>query len=121
MGIGAGWYYDSVDGDVIHQNLAESIPNAAFKYFHGPYKTEQLAIAHKGVAGPPGVPNESLGSQAASVATGGPGGMNWQNWILRIGEILLGVTLIGVGVAKLTGAENVISKAAVTAGKASLL
>jgi hypothetical protein len=38
-------------------------------------------------------------------------GFNWGNWILRIGEILLGAVLIGVGVAKLTGADNLISTA----------
>jgi hypothetical protein len=35
----------------------------------------------------------------------------WENWVLRIGEIILGIMLIGIGVAKLTGAENAISKA----------
>lgn len=31
-------------------------------------------------------------------------------WVLRGGEIALGIMLIGVGVAKLTGAENAVSK-----------
>lgn len=41
-------------------------------------------------------------------------GLNLETWVLRIGEILLGVVLIGVGVAKLTGTENTISKIAKT-------
>lgn len=45
----------------------------------------------------------------------------FENWILRIGEILLGIVLIGVGVAKLTGTDNFVMKAATTAGKAALL
>ena len=38
-------------------------------------------------------------------------GFNFGNIILRVGEILLGIVLIGVGVAKLTGTANVVSKA----------
>jgi hypothetical protein len=47
-------------------------------------------------------------------------GLNLGNWILRIGEILLGVVLIGVGVAKLTGTTNAVAGAAKTAGKAAV-
>jgi hypothetical protein len=39
------------------------------------------------------------------------GGFNLGSWFLRIGEILLGLVLVGVGVAKLTGASNFISSA----------
>jgi hypothetical protein len=39
------------------------------------------------------------------------------NTWLRIAEGLLGLVLIGVALAKLTGADNAISKAAVTAAK----
>ena len=39
------------------------------------------------------------------------GGFNLGSWFLRIGEILLGLVLVGVGVARITGAQNVISKA----------
>lgn len=54
------------------------------------------------------VPNQSAASTAGrdilgNVAVG--------NWFLRIGEIVFGVVLVGVGVAKLTGASNAISKA----------
>lgn len=45
----------------------------------------------------------------------------WENWILRLGEIMLGIVLIGVGVAKLTGADNFIMKTATKAGKAAIL
>lgn len=38
-------------------------------------------------------------------------GFNFGDIILRAGEILLGIVLIGVGVAKLTGTGNVVSKA----------
>lgn len=38
------------------------------------------------------------------------GGFNLTSWFLRVGEILLGLVLIGVGVARITGAQNAISK-----------
>lgn len=39
------------------------------------------------------------------------GGFNLGSWFLRIGEILLGLVLVGVGVARITGTQNIISKA----------
>lgn len=38
------------------------------------------------------------------------GGFNIGNWFLRIGEILIGLVLVGVGLARVTGAQNVISQ-----------
>jgi hypothetical protein len=49
------------------------------------------------------------------------GGLNLGEWFLRIGEIVLGIVLIGVGVAKLSGASNVVSEAAKTAGSVAML
>lgn len=37
-------------------------------------------------------------------------GLNLTSWFLRIGEILLGIVLVGVGVARITGAQNAVSK-----------
>lgn len=48
-------------------------------------------------------------------------GLNLAGWLLRVGEIILGVVLIGVGIAKLSGADNVINKAAKVAGKVAVL
>lgn len=53
-------------------------------------------------------------SQAASDTVGN---YNIGAWLLRIGEILLGLVLVGVGLAKLTGAENFVSR---TVGKVPL-
>ena len=103
MGVGAGWYYDSADGDVVHQNLAESLANViGIKYFHGPYPTEEAAIEHKGVPGPPGVPNESLEQQATTATTGGlieliTGRALW----VRVVEVVLGGGLILIGIKAL--------------------
>lgn len=58
-------------------------------------------------------------SPATAVGVGGAvgtavdklGGFNIGAWFLRIGEILLGLVLVGVGVARITGAANFISSA----------
>lgn len=128
MSYGAGWYYDSLNNDVVHQNLAESLANALLTYYHGPYATEALAETHAGVVGATGIPNEPTGESltkglntiTGSVSSDILGGLNIGNLVLRAAEILLGITLIGVGIAKLTGAENIISSAIKKAPLAAL-
>jgi hypothetical protein len=130
MGIGAGWYYDSLDGMVVHQNLAESIPNAAFSYYHGPYATEALAIAHKGVAGAPGQTSEPITQQvgnAAGTVTGTAGVTDFlsrlssANTWERVAMVALGMLLIAIGVAHITHAVPIATKVAKTAGTAAVL
>lgn len=55
---------------------------------------------------------QELGSIADTV-TGGLGVSQEEisQWFIRIGEVLIGLVLIGVGVASLTGATNVVTKA----------
>lgn len=48
-------------------------------------------------------------------------GLNLNTWLIRIGEIILGVVLIGVGVAKLTSVDNTIAKTAGKLGKLALV
>lgn len=48
--------------------------------------------------------------KAASAAADPFHGLNLGNILLRSGEIILGVVLIGVGIAKLTGVSNGVSK-----------
>jgi len=69
-----------------------------------PYTTKADAMKHSGAQNR----NVSQSGSAADLFHG----LNLQSWMVRIGEILLGVVLIGVGVAKLTGTSNVISTAA---------
>jgi hypothetical protein len=38
------------------------------------------------------------------------GKFNLGSWFLRIGEILLGIVLVGVGLARITGVQNAISQ-----------
>lgn len=49
-------------------------------------------------------------AKGAEKAVESLGGFNLSSWFLRIGEILLGLVLVGVGVARITGAQNAISK-----------
>lgn len=73
----------------------------------GPYNSKALAQAAinagglKGDKSPAGNALSSLGSGFS---------LDLGPWLLRIGEIVLGLVLIGVGVAKLTGVENTLSK-----------
>lgn len=41
-------------------------------------------------------------------------GLNLENWLLRIGEVFLGIVLVGVGIAKLTGTTNFVASAVKT-------
>lgn len=47
-------------------------------------------------------------------------GLNLGALFLRAGELLLGLVLIGVAVAHLTGSDNMISRTAKTVGKAAM-
>ena len=96
--------------------------------FTGPFPTQAAAQNAKPAGGLQSIKSEiGAGSQVAATtpglnATGGAipagigaaadvlGSFNIGSWFLRIGEILLGLVLIGVGVARLTGAQNAISQ-----------
>ena len=39
---------------------------------------------------------------------------NWEHILLRVGEVLIGLVLLGVGLARLTHAQNIISQAVKT-------
>lgn len=61
-------------------------------------------------AGNEPVPATSVGAgSAVGTAVDALGSFNIGAWFLRIGEILLGLVLVGVGVARITGAQNAIS------------
>lgn len=110
MGVGAGWYYDSLDGMVVHQNWLESLANGGFSYFHGPYPTEAAAAAHVGVSGPKSTTNASTGqqvgtaigqtAQSALFGTGGATGL-----FSRIAEAAVGIGLLLIGVKALTNVD----------------
>jgi hypothetical protein len=83
-------------------------PNATA---HGPYATRTIAQAEATMLN--NVSHGSIAGQIGSAAIKDMvGNLNVAAVALRASEILLGIVLIGVGLAKLTGAENVVSKVA---------
>lgn len=98
----------------------------------GPFGSKQLAekaVPPSGlnavgqIAGAAGqlaktTPAGAIGIGAVSGVAGLTGdvfkGLNLGSWFLRIGEILLGLVLIGVGIARITGIQNVVSDLAKT-------
>lgn len=121
MGIGPGWYYNTVSGDVVHASAITSLGEGAIPGWHGPYKTEAQAIAHTGVIGAPAKANESVigGAESAgknaipgtTSVTQFLGSLSSRSMWTRIAEGALGTALILVGVAKL--AEGTPTAAAI--------
>lgn len=120
------WNYNHVTGAVIELPSPQSaVMRAMGLGWHGPFNTKEEAVAfytankdaHPEWKAPTGV----AGTIQNAITTGGDiatgkaftdqlGQLNLGGWFLRIGEILLGIVLIGVGIAKLTGAANAVSK-----------
>lgn len=96
--------YDTV---VIRLDLIGKLPGV----IAGQIKTTATVIGKVGIAGGVGVAKAS-----GDIA----GGLNLGTLFLRAGEVLLGLVLIGVAVAHLTGTDNAISRAAKTAGKVAM-
>lgn len=116
----SAWYYNSDSGAINHQQQWIAYPELHMGLgWHGPFPSKDAAIAfyQQGKAANPGwkAPTGLTGNiaNAAGVPTIEDTfkGLNLGGWVLRVGEILLGLVLIGVGVAKLSGTTNVISKA----------
>ncbi len=114
-GTGAGWYYDSVDGDVIHQNLAESLANVLVSYYYGPYATEAEAMAEgeklhsESSSNAAPSENESVSQQASNTAgtvassvLGLPTFSGVRNLVIRAAMVVIGGALILIGLARLT-------------------
>lgn len=118
------WYYNSNSGAV--QEFPDTLAAPGLHLgigYHGPFPTKQAALdyytanaganpgwkAPTGLAGNIGNAISSSGAKVNQVLGDPLGKVNLAAWFLRIGEVLLGLILVGVGVAKLTGASNVVS------------
>jgi hypothetical protein len=95
---------------------------------HGPYSSQAAAQAAAntpsgGFPGPgiSGNPGTAIGQGVKSALSNLVGNYDLGHILLYVGEFLLGVVLIGVGLAKITGTDNFINKAAKTAGMAAIL
>jgi hypothetical protein len=123
------WNYNHLTGAVMQLlSVQSSVMRAMGLGWHGPFKTKDDALAyytankaaHPDWKAPTGLVGnvENALSTGADVATGGTfskitdplGNINLGGWFIRIAEILLGLVLIGVGVAKLSGVDNAITK-----------
>jgi len=121
------WIYNSRTGAVV--NIPKPVAAAQLRSglgWHGPFDTKAEALAWyeankarnpgwkapTGVAGVIGNAPDAIGSQASAAASGvlGLSDEEIRSWLIRISEIMLGVVLIGVGLAKLTGTTNAIAK-----------
>ena len=112
------WLYNSNTGAV--QDLP--LPVATFELhsglgWHGPFPTKQAALDYytrnkdknPGWKAPTGITGNI--TNAVDTAKDKIAGLNLDAWFVRVGEILIGVILIGVGIAKLTGTSNIIASA----------
>jgi hypothetical protein len=125
------WNYNSYTGAVVHIPSPQSaIIRSMGIGWHGPFKSKEETLAYyaankdanPGWKAPTGILG-NIGNAAVSggdIVTGGAvsnvtdqlGKLNLGGWFVRISEILLGMVLIGVGIARLTGVQNVVSKVA---------
>src|ERR1700743_2162682 len=114
------WYYNSSSGKITEES--EWIAYAELHLglaWHGPFDTEQDAENYytqnkgnnPGWKAPTTSLSKALTTQANPLNAFGLNDQNLQSWMIRIGEILLGIVLLGVGIAKLTGTTNLVASA----------
>jgi len=123
------WYYNDVTGEVfqetgvaaIAENVNIKIGSASGWLFgdktYGPYPTQAQAQAQKNAHPPTGIASKihSALSGATTAATGVGdflGRLTQASTWIRVGEVLLGLALIIVGLAKLTTAVPAATKIA---------
>lgn len=94
-------------------------PQLSDMFLAGPFADQADAQKYKNAIGtgailpPGGTPIVgSLGRGTTQTIQDVLGGFNLGSWFLRIGEILLGLVLIGVGLAKITNAVPLATKIA---------
>jgi hypothetical protein len=86
----------------------------------GPYTTQAQAQQKANDLTSQAIPGPATPQAAVNDVLGGSG-VNAGSWLLRIGELLLGLVLLAVGVARITRAVPVATKIAKTAGAGALL
>jgi len=119
----ASWYYNSDSGKIQQSSWATlgGLEAHLGLGWHGPFASEADAENYYNTnkAKNPGWKTPTT-STAQALATGITSpvssalGLNIsddeiRSWLLRIGEILLGIVLVGVGIAKVTGTTNAVA------------
>lgn len=111
------WIYNSHTG-AVQQHLPQVTAGLLRSGlgWHGPFDTKEQVLqyfeanrsANPGWKPPAGWrENITQGVESAEEVFKG---LNLESWLIRVGEILLGIVLIGVGLARITGVQNVASK-----------
>lgn len=120
----AKWYYNSNTGAVNQTDQSLAWLGLHFGLgWHGPFNSKEELLtfyntnknANPGWRAPTSIIGaaKNLGGDAIDAVTSTVDpfkGLNLSGWFIRIAEILLGLVLIGVGAAKITGVENALSK-----------
>lgn len=102
-------------GPVLHIYTPKQSPTKPPGAVAGPFSSQQEAQAKadelnkSGVATPANIGKQAVSSALTSLNPLAP--VFQANIWLRVGEFVIGIVLLGVGLAKLTGAENFISNA----------
>lgn len=108
-------------GAALHVFTVKQAPSKPAGAVAGPYPTQAAAQA-KATAlnqGATATPPHVAAQAGQDVLT--QSGINAGNWLLQIGEVLLGIVLLAIGVAHITKAVPAATKIAKTAGAGALL
>jgi hypothetical protein len=123
----SGWFYNEFSGVLNRVPTALEAPYRIpgtgwreLKIGYNSSRNQAVIDAKKEYPGSASPGGSLAGNAAHDAAKDIFHGLNLSEILRRIAEILLGLVLLGVGIARMTGAENAISKAAKTAGKAAM-
>lgn len=117
------WFYNSDSGSINEVPDIVAWPELHLGLgWHGPFTSKDAAIAYYNLnkaANPGWKAPTGLGGTIENTVPGVSTVVNAGSWLqgnietlfIRVGEVLLGLVLIGIGVASLTGTSNFVSKA----------
>lgn len=115
------WIYNSHTGAVNQVPTPQAILlTKSGLGWHGPFDSKQATLdfyernkaANPGWKAPTGIPGQVENIIEPVNPANILGDIDLGSWFIRIGEIVLGIVLIGIGVAKLSGVQNIVAKAA---------
>ena len=102
------WLYNHLNGMVQRWPELQSRLLLRLPGWHGPFETKEAALEYyqsRREANPSWVAPTGIIGNITSPVTGPVkeilGGLDLQAWLIRIGEIVLGIVLIAVGIMKL--------------------
>lgn len=106
------YYINIYTGTIQQQHNSLLGKGMAAAGFVGPFPTIEAAKAFYNKSGKKiGAALPTGGGAGAAQAAGVFHGLDLGAILLRVGEVLLGIVLVGVGIAKLTGTTNFVASA----------